>query len=163
MRTSWTSNPRPLSTNDGPRALVLFYGFQRPGTTILKRLTPVTLFLHVKRAVHLKKQQSRFAISRRSRKQGAPARDEKYRKAKSKGHENRRKLRWPVQRAEKSCSVVAPIYTNERWTLLGALECRGLGRSTSERTLEPVSWHSRVPAVIPQRVEFFYETFFAAW
>src|SRR5580700_671797 len=87
MRTIWTSNPRPPSTNDGPRGLVLFYGFQRQATTILKRLTPVTLFLHVKRAVHLKKKQSSFAIPRRSRKHGGPACQEKSRKARSKGHE----------------------------------------------------------------------------
>jgi hypothetical protein len=110
VRTIWTSKPRPLSTNDGPRALVLFYGFQRQATTILKRLTPVTLFLHVEKAVHLKKARSRFAIPRRSHKHGVPARDGKSRKAKSKGHENRRKLRLPMQKAEKRCSVVAPIY-----------------------------------------------------
>ena len=114
MRTIRTSNPRPLSTNDGPRALVLFYGFQRQATTILKRLTPVTLFLHVERVVHLKKERSRFAIPRRSRKHAVPARDEKSRKAESKGHENRRQLRLPMQKAEKSCSVVAPIY---RWSV----------------------------------------------
>src|SRR5580693_1398394 len=109
MRMIWTSNPRPPSTNDGPRALVLFYGSQRQATTILKRLTPVTLRLHERRAVHLKKERSRFRIPRRSRKPGGPARGKKSRKAKSKGHENQRKLGLPMPKAEKSCRVVAPI------------------------------------------------------
>src|ERR1700741_5247330 len=70
MRTIWISNPRSPSTNDGPRALVLSDGFLRQATTILKRLTLVTLCLHVKRAVHLKQERSMFAILRRSRKHG---------------------------------------------------------------------------------------------
>src|SRR5438270_14083857 len=67
MRTIWTSNPRSPSTNDGPKALVLSYGFQKRAITILKRLMLVTLFLHARRAVHLKKERSRLAILRRSR------------------------------------------------------------------------------------------------
>src|SRR6266566_7780510 len=58
MRAIWTSNPRSPSTNDGPRALVLSYGFQKRAIAILKRLTLVTLFLHVRRAVHLKEGRS---------------------------------------------------------------------------------------------------------
>jgi len=58
MRTIWTSNPRSPSTNDGPRALVLSYGFQKQAIAILKRLTLVTLFLHVRRAVRLKEGRS---------------------------------------------------------------------------------------------------------
>src|SRR6267378_1318324 len=74
MRTIWTSNPRSPSTKDGPRALVLSYGFQKRAIAILKRLTLVTLFLHVSRAVRLKKERSRLAILRRSRQNGGPAR-----------------------------------------------------------------------------------------
>src|SRR6266480_7882607 len=101
MRTIWTSNRRSPSTNDGTRALVLSYGFQKRAIAILKRLTLVTLFLHVRRAVHLKKERSRLAILRRSRQHRGPARDEKFWKAKSKGHESRRKLRLPMKVAEK--------------------------------------------------------------
>src|SRR6267143_2269196 len=102
-------NPRSPSTNDGPRALVLSYGFQKRAIAILKRLTLVTLFFHVRRAVHLKKERSRLAILRRSRQHGGPARDEKFWKAKSKGHESRRKLRLPMKVAEKRCSVAASM------------------------------------------------------
>jgi len=49
MRTIRTSSPRSPSTNDGPRALVLSYGFQKRAITMLKRLTLVTLFLHVRK------------------------------------------------------------------------------------------------------------------
>jgi hypothetical protein len=47
-RTIWISSPRSPSTNDGARALDPSYGFQRQATTILKTLTLVTSFLHVK-------------------------------------------------------------------------------------------------------------------
>src|SRR6266446_1637210 len=120
MRTIRTSSPRSPSTNDGPRALVLSYGFQKRAITMLKRLTLVTLFLHVRRAVHLKKERSRLAILRRSRQHRGPARDEKFWKAKSKGHESRGKLRLPMKVAEKKvqccCIDESLIHDGPMWT-----------------------------------------------
>src|SRR5204862_231972 len=58
-------------------ALALSYGFQKRAITMLKRLTLVTLFLHVRRAVHLKKERSRLAILRRSCQHRGPACDER--------------------------------------------------------------------------------------
>src|SRR5580698_4419527 len=141
MRTIWTSNPRPPSTNDGPRGLVLFCGFQRQATTILKRRTPVTLCLCVKRALHLKKKQSRLAIPRRSPKHGGPACEEKSRKAKSKGHENRWKLSCPCRRRRKvavlSHRSICGALSNNRDSHDGLIEV--VVRMRDERTLDSSS------------------------
>ena len=61
----WTKGSRPLLR------------FSKTGVTMLKRLTLVTLFLHVRRAVHLKKERSRLAILRRSCQHRGPACDER--------------------------------------------------------------------------------------
>jgi hypothetical protein len=55
------------------------------------QLTFIGRFWVTPEAVHLKKERSRLAILRRSRQHGGPARDEKFWKAMSKGHESRRK------------------------------------------------------------------------
>jgi len=80
----------------------------------------VTLFLHVRRVVHLKKERSRLAILRRSRQHGSPARDEKFWKAKSKDHESRRKLHLPMKVAEKRCSAAASMRASSNGPMLGA-------------------------------------------
>ena len=83
----WTKGSRPLLR------------FSKTGDHNVEEAYARHLFLRAKRAVHLKQERSMFGIPRRSRKHGEPARDEKFRKAKSRGRASRCRRRLPTQRA----------------------------------------------------------------
>jgi hypothetical protein len=119
----WTKGSRPL------------LWFSKTGDHNIEQAYVATLSLHARRAVHLKKERSRIAILRRSRKYGGPARDEKFRKAKSKVRESRRKHdACPAEggkKLQRYCIDESLIHDGHMWS---ACLLPGMARMTVSRS-----------------------------